>query len=180
MFCTGNARLAHFLSVFIFGQYTLSQANLHVFLLPWWPACSWVKMSVVLESGISTCLPLNTIPASMASSSQKDQQLQRSFGRSCILSGHPWWIISFNALSLGSLAVSVLRASRLFGEKFRIATVWCSESSISVSNPSRRLLSSMSSFFSGFGSRLCLRESFGYQGDIRCCNCIPAFWSAFV
>ena len=103
------------MSSLIRGQYTDSRANIRVFSTPWCPLCNWFRMVPRILSGIITCFTLNRTPSSIPSSSLNDQNERRSFGRSVILSRHPWYTTSDNAFRIGQRRVSSRNSCCLVG-----------------------------------------------------------------
>ena len=133
MFCTNAAWFAESFNVLIhLHPVDTFSCQPGCFSMSWCATCRCFRMSSIIESGISTCLPLNMTPDSTASSSLNDQYGRRSLGRSFMVSGHYWWMSSFIALSFGSAVIWIRRASCFFCEKFIMAMVCRSGSSIII------------------------------------------------
>ena len=127
------------MSSLIFGQYTQSLAHiLFFFSILWWPTWSWFSISLLMLSGMITWRPLNRMPSSILSVSQKDQKDLMVLGSSWMVSGHPWYIISDRVLSIGHFlvlalswacfsAVKLMRSSSILST--RISRLICSASS---------------------------------------------------
>ena len=103
-------------------------------------------------SGMRTCFPLKMMPSSTANSSRNDQKTRTSVGRSLMLSGHPWMMVSMSAFMVGSLAVWSRSWYCFLCEKLTRSMSQRWTSAVVISIPSTLRSNSTAPLSFGFGS----------------------------